>query len=387
MTEIIKVVTPKQKKEFLRFPSRLYKDNPYYVPPMYADELSDMDEKKNPAFSYCEAKYFLAVRDGETVGRIGAIFSRRANEKWGKTRMRFTSVDFIDDPEVSDALFAAVEAYAREKGCEEVHGPLGFTDLDREGMLVEGFKEKSLFYTYYNAPYYLDHMARLGYEKDVDWIELQIFWPEDERTYSILSRLAERAKKKHNLRVVKVKHRSEFGPYIRQAFALTNLAYAPLYGTVELDEKQIKRYADKFVPLIDPDFACLVVNEQGELVAFGATAPSLSAAFRKTDGKLFPFGFIPVLRALKKNDCIDFLLVAVHPELQGAGVTAIIINSVMEGCRRRGIRYGETGPQLEENAKVLEQWKMFPSRQHRRRRCFRKVLTESAENASSVENN
>lgn len=377
MIQITEVLTAKQKREFVNFPNRLYKDNPYYVPPMYADELSDMNEKKNPAFSYCEAKYFLALRDGETVGRIGAIFSRRSNEKWGKTRMRFTSVDFIDDPAVSDALFAAVESYAREKGCEEIHGPLGFTDLDREGMLVEGFKEKSLFFTYYNAPYYLEHMTRLGYEKDVDWLELQIFWPDDERTYSVLSRLSERAMKKHGLRVVKIKHRREFGPYIEKAFALTNLAYAPLYGTVELDEEQIKRYAAKFVPLIDPDFACLVVNDKDELVAFGATAPSLSAAFRKTDGKLFPFGFIPVLRALKKNDCIDFLLVAVHPDLQGAGVNAIIIDSIMQGCRRRGIRYGETGPQLEENAKMLEHWKFFPSRQHRRRRCFRKRLTET----------
>lgn len=375
MVEVVEVQTPKQKKEFLRFPSRLYQDNPFYVPPMYGDELSDMNDKKNPAFSYCDAKYFLALRDGETVGRIGAIFSRRANEKWGGKRMRFTSVDFIDDPEVSAALFDTVERYAREMDCTEVHGPLGFTDLDREGMLVDGFEEKSLFFTYYNAPYYKEHLARLGYEKDVDWVEMQIFWPEDERSYSILSRLAERAKKKHNLRVAKVKRRSEFKPYIRAAFELTNLAYAPLYGTVELDEAQIKRYADKFVPLVDPDFACLVVNEKDELVAFGATAPSLSRAFRKTDGKLFPFGFIPVLRALKKNDCIDFLLVAVHPDLQGMGVNAIIIDSIMQGCRRRGIRYGETGPQLEENAKMLEHWKFFPNRQHRRRRCFRKVLT------------
>ncbi|MBO7170267.1 MAG: hypothetical protein J6W28_03720 [Clostridia bacterium] len=385
MVQVVEVKTLKQKKEFLSFPSRLYRNNPYYVPPMYGDELADMNEKKNPAFSYADAKYFLALREGETVGRIGAIFSRRSNEKWGKTRMRFTSVDFIDDYEVSAALFDAVERYAREMDCAEVHGPLGFTDLDREGMLVEGFEEKSLFFTYYNAPYYKEHLSHLGYEKDVDWVELQIFWPEEERAYSVLSRLAERAKKKHNLRVVNIKRRSQFKPYIRAAFALTNTAYAPLYGTVELDEAQIKRYADKFVPLVDPDFACLVVNEKDELVAFGATAPSLSAAFRKNDGKLFPFGFIPVLRALKKNDCIDFLLVAVHPDLQGAGVNAIVIDSIMQGCRRRGIRYGETGPQLEENAKVLEQWKMFPSRQHRRRRCFRKSLVEQTHAAETAE--
>ena len=376
MVQVVEVKTRKQKKEFLRFPSRLYRDNPYYVPPMYGDELADMNEKKNPAFTYADAKYFLALRDGKTVGRIGAIFSRRANDKWGGKKMRFTSVDFIDDPDVSAALFGAVEAYALEMGCTEMHGPLGFTDLDREGMLVEGFEEKSLFFTYYNAPYYKEHLARLGYEKDVDWVEMQIFWPEDERSYSVLSRLSERAKRKHDLRVVNIKHRHQFGPYIRAAFALANEAYAPLYGTVDLDEAQIKRYADKFVPLVDPDFACLVVNEKNELVAFGATAPCLSAAFRKTDGKLFPFGFLPVLRALKKNDCIDFLLVAVRPDLQGMGVNAIILDHIMQGCRRRGIRYGETGPQLEENAKMLEHWKLFPHRQHRRRRCFRKALTE-----------
>ena len=227
MVQVVEVKTRKQKKEFLRFPSRLYRDNPYYVPPMYGDELADMNEKKNPAFTYADAKYFLALRDGKTVGRIGAIFSRRANDKWGGKKMRFTSVDFIDDDDVSAALFGAVEAYALEMGCTEMHGPLGFTDLDREGMLVEGFEEKSLFFTYYNAPYYKEHLARLGYEKDVDWVEMQIFWPEDERSYSVLSRLSERAKRKHNLRVVNIKHRHHFGPYIRAAFALANEAYAP----------------------------------------------------------------------------------------------------------------------------------------------------------------
>lgn len=371
------VKSARDRRLFVSFPNVLYRDNPYYVPPMYADELADMNPRKNPAFSYAEARYFLAFMGKRIVGRIGAIYSTRANERWGTHRMRFTQVDFVDDARVSKALFEAVEAFAREKGCLEVHGPLGFTDLDREGMLIEGFEEKSLFFTYYNAPYYKEHLERLGYGKDVDWIELNVSRTEENtKTAELLAKLSARALKRHALRIVKVRHNREFAPYIERAFALVNRAYAPLYGVVPLDEVQIRHYAKKFVPMIDPDLACLVEDSEGNLIAFGASVRSLSDAFRKTGGRLFPFGWIPTLKALKQGNEINLLLIAVDPAYQGTGVNAVIINHILENAWRVGVMCAETGPQLELNDKVIDQWKIFPSRQHKRRRCFIKQLAD-----------
>lgn len=375
MLTVKEVRTKKENKQFIFFPDELYRSSKNYVPAFKGDEFSDWDEKKNPAFSYCEAKRFLAYRDGKVVGRIGAILSHRANEKWGEKRMRFTAVDFVDDMEVSRALFAAVEAYAAEKGCDAVHGPLGFSDLDREGMLIDGFDEDGLFYTYYNAPYYKEHLEALGYGKSVDWVEILITRPkEDDRAFSFLSRLASRTMKKHELQIVKVKNNRAYKPYIEKAFELVNLAYGKLYGTVDLDEVQIRRYAAKFIPLIDPDFACVVLDKNGELIAFGATAPGLSDALRKTKGRLFPFGWIPTLRALKAGRSLNLLLIAVHPDWQGKGVNAVIIDHVFSNAWRRGTRFAETGPQLEDNADVISQWSIFPHRQHKRRRCFIKYI-------------
>lgn len=376
MVTVTEVLTKKDRKRFVTYPLSLYKNCPQFVPPLLGDDYADWDPKKNPAFSYCEAKSFLAWRDGKVVGRIGAILSHRANERWGTRRMRFSQVDFIDDDEVVDALFAAVEAWAKEKGCDQVHGPLGFTDLDREGMLAEGFDRQNLFITYYNYPYYIRQLERVGYRKDVDWLELQVFTPEKgSRSALLLERLSERALTKHELHIPVIHRQKEYAPYIEQAFSLVNIAYRDLYGVVELDEDQIKKYAAKFVPLIDPDFACIILDKNNEMVAFGASAPDPSLAFRSSGGKLFPFGWIPVLHALHHNEVLDMLLIAVRPDYQGAGLNAVILNHVMQSAFRRGIRYAETGPQLEMNAKVISQWNLFANEQHKRRRCFIKDLS------------
>jgi GNAT superfamily N-acetyltransferase len=376
MVTVKEVITKKENRLFLSFPDRLYRKSPYYVPGLRSDDSSDWNEKKNPAFCYCEVKRFLAYKDGRPAGRIGAILSRRANEKWGERRMRFTAVDFIDDIEVSSALFEAVEAFAKEKECVAVHGPLGFTDLDREGMLIEGFEEKGLFFTYYNAPYYKEHLERLGYEKDVDWVEMKLFRPAEKggREGAMLSRLSAHVAKKHALKVAPIRKKSDFKPYIEKAFSLVNVAYRELYGTVALDEAQIKRYASKFVPLIDPDFACIILNEAGEMVGFGASAPCLSDAFRRSGGRLFPFGWIPMLHTLRHPKTLDLLLIAVLPEWQGKGVNAMIINHILSNAWRRGVTAAETGPQLEENTKVTSQWSAFSPKQHKRRRCFVKKI-------------
>ncbi len=373
--EIVEVLTPAQRRVFVDVPNVMYKDEPNFVPAFYGDDLSDWDPKKNPAFEYCEARAFLAYRDGKVVGRIGAILSHRANEKFGKKRMRFSQVDFIDDPEVSAALFQTVENWAKEKGMNEMHGPLGFCDLDREGMLVEGYDRRGMFITYYNRPYYNEHLARLGYEKDTDWVEYLIPIPDHlDEIGQKFQRIAKEVLKRTGYHVVKVRNRSEYKPYIRKAFRLVNEAYAPLYGVVELGEAQIEKYADKFIPLINPDYCCLIVNDEDDLLAFGVCAPSMAEAMKKHRGRLFPLGWIDVLRSLKKNDTVDLLLIAVRPDLQGTALNAVVMDHLYESCIKNGIRHAETGPQLETNRKVLSQWKMFHLEPHKRRRCYHKIL-------------
>lgn len=374
MVEVREVRGRPELRAFVDYPNALYRDVPQYIPSMIGDDLSDWDPKRNPAFSYCEAKCWLAWRDGRIVGRIGAILSKRANEKWHTRRMRFTQVDFIDDPEVSAALFGAVERFARERGCDEVHGPLGFTDLDREGMLVEGFDRKSMFITYYNHPYYIDHLARLGYAKDVDWVEHLIDIPYDGQTVARMQKLADRVQRMTGTHIVEVKSRRDFRPLIEKVFRMVNTCYAGLYGTVELDERQVKRYAAKFIPLINPDLACFLLDGKGELAGFAVSAPSMADALKRSRGRLFPLGWMGVLKALRVNDTLDLFLIAVRPDLQNSGVNAIMLNHILKGCHRMGIQRAETGPMLENNHKIQSQWTLFHTEQHKRRRCFVKKL-------------
>lgn len=374
MVTIVEVTTKEQLKRFVDYPNQLYKDVPQFVPATYDDDMSDWDKKKNPAFAYCDARCWLAMRGEEIVGRIGAILSKKSNEKWNTRRLRFTQVDFIDDAEVVDALFATVENWARQLGCTEVHGPLGFTDLDREGMLVEGFDRRSCFFTYYNHPYYLEHLTRLGYEKDVDWIENLITIPTDPAVYDKWEKLSNYVLKRNKLHIFNAKSRLSYFPILKKFFELVNVAYAPLYGTVELSEEQISRYASKFAPLVNPNLTCFVFDENENLVALGVAAPSIAESLKKSRGRIFPFGWAGLLRSFVKNDTVDLLLIAVRPDLQSKGVNAIVMNKILQGCRKMGIVRAETGPTLELNAKVLAQWKTFDIEQHKRRRCFKKTI-------------
>ncbi len=373
MVEIREVINGRERKLFADFPNKFYRNVEQFVPGFLSDDISDWDPDKNPATEYCEFKAFLAYKDGKLVGRIGAILSHKSNEKWNYNRMRFSCVDFIDDYEVSKALFGAVEKYAREKGCDAVHGPLGFSDLDREGMLVEGFDYKSMFITYYNHPYYIDHLTRLGYVKDVDWIEYLIDVPSKENIARI-ARLSELVLKRFKLHKAEITSVKQYPQYIEKIFRLVNIAYADLYGTVDLTDEQIKRYAKKLAPLVNPKLMCVVEDEEGEVVAFGVTAPSVADALKKSNGRLFPFGFIGILKAFRKNDTIDLFLTAVHPKLRGRGINAVLISHVWDGCSDLGIVRAESGPQLEENSKILAQWNGFDKIQHKRRRCFVKDL-------------
>ena len=363
-----------QLKKFVEFPNKMYKDVPQFVPAFYADDMADWSDK-NPAYQYCEAKAFLAYRGEQIVGRIGAILSKKSNETWGNNRIRFTQVDFIDDREVSKALFDTIENWAKERGCTEVHGPLGFCDMDREGMLVEGFDKRNMFITYYNYPYYNEHITSLGYAKDVDWVEFKINVPkEGDEVYQKIHKIAQKVMEKGNYHKAQLDRKSQYKPYIKKVFELVNIAYAHLYGVVELVPDQIEKYAGKFIPLINPDYCCLVLDENEELAGFGVCAPSVAAALKKSEGKLFPTGWMGVLKALRKNTAVDLLLIAVRPELQNRGINAIIIDHIMQSCIKNGIEYAESGPQLELNSKVLSQWKEFNAELHKRRRCYVKQL-------------
>ena len=372
---IKEVKTKAERRTFVDFPNRLYRDNENFVPAFFGDDMADWDEKKNPAFEYCEARSWFAYKDDQVVGRIGAILSHASNKKWGTKRMRFSQVDFIDDREVSKALFDTVENWARERGMEEMHGPLGFCDLDREGMLIEGFDKRSMFITYYNEPYYIDHLTALGYEKDVDWVENLIPLGDNySETYKRLKKISDTMLRRTGFRKVDVSKRSDVKPYVRKAFDLINVAYAHLYGTVELNERQIDKYTNKFLPLIDPDFCCLLIDDNDDLMGFAVAAPSMAEAMKKSRGRLFPTGWIGVLRSLRKNDTLDLFLIAVRPELRGTGVNGILMEHIYKGCIKHGIQVAETGPMLETNTKVQHQWKMFGPAQHKRRRCFKKTL-------------
>ena len=376
--QIVEVNNKKQLRKFVSLPNKMYKNVPQFVPAFYGDDMSDWDKSKNPAFQYCEARAFLAYRDGKIVGRIAGILNRQANEKWHTNRMRFSQVDFIDDPEVSKALFDTVEKWAVEKGCTELQGPLGFCDMDREGMLVEGYDRRNMFITYYNLPYYNEHLSRMGFHKDTDWVEYKINVPsEQDEIYQKIRHLSEIVMKRGHFHKADFTKRSQYKPYIKDFFELVNVAYKELYGVVTLNQEQIDKYADKFIPLINPDYCCLVLDEEENLVGFGVCCPSVADAMKKSKGKLFPFGWVRVLRALHKNTAVDLLLIAVRPEMRSKGVNAVIIDHTMQSCIKNGIVYAETGPQLETNSKVLSQWREFDTEAHKRRRCYVKDLTLS----------
>lgn len=369
----LKVVTSaKDLKSFIRFPHSLYRGNPYYVPLLTLDEFNTLSPQKNPAFEYCEARYWLAYRDGEIVGRVGAILNRKHIEKWNQPYLRFGWLDFIDDHEVSAALMGAVEGWARECSLTAVHGPLGFTDMDREGMLIEGFDELGTMATNYNHPYYPQHLEGLGYLKDTDWVEYELSVPETPNEK--IARAAELVLKRYNLRLLPARSKRDLLPYADELFALLEDAYSHLYGTVPMTDKQVKAYTKMYFDFIQPDFVPVVLDEKGKMIAFGISMPSLSKALQKAKGEMFPLGWFHLLRAFGKNDRADLYLVAVADAWQGKGVNAILMNYISETFVRRGIRKVESNPELETNANVQSQWKFYDVRQHKRRRCFIKHI-------------
>jgi GNAT superfamily N-acetyltransferase len=373
---IKKVSGRKDLKTFIRFNYELYKGNPYSVPDLYDDMLNTFSPDKNAAFEFCEAEYFLAYKEGKVVGRVAAIINHRANDTWKKREVRFGWIDFIDDPEVSRALLLTVENWGRQKGMTSIVGPLGFTDMDAEGMLVEGFDQLSTMATIYNYPYYPEHMQRLGYQKDADWVEYKLFVPE--QMPEKYRRVSEIILKKFNLKIKKLKNRKEIreGNYGQRIFDLINESYAPLYGYSQMTQGQIDQYVKTYLNVLDLRMVTLVEDEAGELVAVGISMASLSEALQKAKGKLLPFGWFHLLKALfiKRPKVLDLLLVAVKPEYQSKGVNALLFYDLIPIYQQMGFEYGESNPELELNKKVQAQWDYLETEQHKRRRAFRKDL-------------
>lgn len=377
---IKKVSSPKELKTFIRFNYELYKNNPYSVPDLYDDMLNTFSPQKNAAFEFCEADYFLAYKEGKVVGRVAAIINHRANETWNKKEVRFGWIDFIDDMEVSQSLLAEVEKWGKERGMDAIVGPLGFTDMDAEGMLVEGFDQLGTMATIYNYPYYPVHMEKLGYEKEADWVEFKLMVPD--KLPEKFVRISEIILQKYNLKIKKLKRKEiKEGNYGQKIFDLINEAYAPLYGYSQMTQGQIDQYIKMYLPLIDLRMVSLVEDAQGELVAVGISMPSLSEALQKAKGKMLPFGWFHLLKALfiKKPKVLDLLLVGVKPEYQSKGVNALLFYDLVPTFKEMGFEYGESNPELELNKKVQAQWSAFESVQHKRRRAFKKSIREVPE--------
>ncbi len=370
---IVEVTNKKLMNAFLNFPYELYKGNPYNVPALRFDEANTLNPKKNPAFDHCEAKYWLAYQNNQVVGRIAGIYHKAYIEKWKNKYLRFGWIDFIEDIEVARALLTTVENWAKEKNLTAVHGPLGFTDLDYEGMLVDGFEERGTMATIYNFPYYPKMLDALGYAKDVDWVEYRVNVPA--KTSDKIHKIAELVKKRYQLHVVKFKKAKDLLPYSKQIFQLINETYSDLYGVVELTDKQIDYYTKMYFSMIKTEFIILIADKNNKLVGVGITMPSLSKALQKAKGSLFPFGFIHLLKALKKNNEADMLLVGIDKAYQGKGVNALVLQQTNEAFNRNGIVIAESNPELEVNTKVQSIWDDFDARQHKRRRCFIKQLS------------
>lgn len=369
--EIREVKNLHDLKTFIRFPANLYKNNPYYVPPMFADDMNTLRSDKNAAFAEAKARYFMAYKDGKLAGRVAAIVVSKEEKKFGKKLMRFGWLDFIEDPEVAKALMGAVEGWAKELGMVGVHGPLGFTDLDREGMLVEGFEDIATMATNYNYPYYPKYLESLGYAKEWDWLEYVMTLPD--KSPEKVEKAAELIIKRYNLHMFKGT-KKDLVKIAPQIFDVLEEAYRHLYGVVPLSQEQVQGYIDQYITFADPVFVPVVLDENDKVIAFGITFPSFSKALQKNRGRLFPFGFIPMLQSMKNNEMADLYLVGVRDEYLGKGINALLMKQIFDVFKSKGFKYIDSNLNLEDNNDVQLMWKYYENRQSKRHRCFIKPL-------------
>ena len=370
---IQEVVTRKDLKQFVHFPNALYKDNPYYVPTLESGDLDQLDPGKNHAFEFCEGTYWLARDEkGAIVGRIAGIINHQYNRKTGIDYARFGFLDFIDDDTVVDTLFDTMEAWARKKGMKVIDGPLGFLEFDASGVLVAGFDELPTAYGKYNFPYYERQLVRRGFRKETDWVEFSVTMPDDitER----FGRMAQLVATRYHLHQADISTKKKMVSYFPQCAQVLNETYRNIHGFSELSKGQIDDLLKQFVPNLNKDFVSVILDEHDAVVAFGISMPSLSKALQKCRGRLFPFGFLHVLHAIRHNDTLDLLLIGIKDEYQSKGVNAMIFDKIAPSIRKYGIRYLETTRELEENTSVQNMWNRFENRLHKRARCYIKEL-------------
>ena len=379
--EIRKVESRSDLRTFIEFHYDLYEGNEYDAPNLYTDEVNTRRKDKNAAFDFCEAEYFIAYKDGKVVGRVAAIINNRANEKWQRKAVRFGWIDFVDDIEVSKALFKAVEDYGRSMGMTEMIGPLGFTDMDPEGMLTAGFDQLGTQATIYNYPYYPEHMERLGgWEKDNDYVEYKLYVPD--QIPEKYAKVAQMIQKRYNLHIKKLKKDEIFGEngYGQKIFEVINATFGHLYGYSTLSQRQIDQYVKMYLPMIDLSLVSLIEDwntPDHKLIGVGITLPSLTRALQKCrKGRLFPFGWIHILRALKrhKTNVVDLLLVGILPEYRPKGANALLFYDLIPRYQKYGFEWGETHVEMETNEKVQGQWQYLERECHKRRRCYKKNI-------------
>jgi GNAT superfamily N-acetyltransferase len=374
MSVIIREVTSKKElKKFVWFGINLYKNCEFAAPPLLMDDLLNLSKGKNPALDFCDVAYFLAYKDKKIVGRIAAIINPVSNETWKQKHARFGWIDFIDDSEVSKALFDAAISWAREKGMTSIHGPLGFTDFDHEGTLIKGFDQLGTLAAIYNYPYYARHIEQNGFEKDNDWVEYLITIPEEfpEKYF----RIAEIVKQKYKLRPLQFKSRKEVVEnYAQKIFDLLNLSYSHLYGFTKLNEKQKNFYIKLYFSIFRIDTISIIADEKDDVIALGIAMPSFTKALQKAKGHIFPFGWYYMLRALSKNDMVDLYLMAVHPDYQNKGVNSIMFAELMPRFAKNGYKFAETNPELESNTRMSSQWSSFENVNHKVRRAYIKNI-------------
>ncbi len=369
---ILEVSSRKELKDFIAFPEKLYKDSQNWVNALWKDEYDTLLKDKNPAFEYCEAWYFVAKNGNETVGRVAAIVNHNANRDWNEKYMRFGWLDFVDDMEVSAALMGKVEELAVKMEMTAVNGPFGFTDMDREGMLVDGFENRGSFTTLYNFPYYRDHLERLGYLKDADWHQREYDVPGE--VPDKLRQYSQIIKKRYNVRMLEPVSRKTLRKYGIGLFEAYNKAFVPLYGFSPLTQRQIESYVDQFLPMINFDLIAIVINNEDKVVAFAITMPNISLALKKCRGKLFPFGFLHILKALKSYEFVDMLMIGVVPEYQLKGLNAVIFDHLNTNFIKLGVKKVVANPQLDNNTAVQNIFDYYEGKPFMTRRCFIKEL-------------
>ncbi len=369
---VIEVKSAKEMMAFITFPMELYKNNKNFVPPLIAEEKQIWNPRHNPALQYSEARLFLAYRDQKIVGRTAAIINFKEKEELGIDKVRFGWIDFIDDSEVSQLLIEKIKDFARKKNIPKIEGPMGFTNLDKSGVLTKGFDRLATMIGIYNAPYYAEHFEKAGLKKEKEWVEYELVFPE--QLPEKIIRFNDLILQKYQLKVLKFNSKKEILPYVEPMFKLLDETYRHLSSYTPITDEQIHTYRDKYFKFIDKDYIVAITDSQGKLISFAITMPSYSKALQKANGRLFPFGWWHLLQAGKRNDRANFYLIGIHPDYQKRGITSVIFKEIYEVFKQKGVKYLETNPELEENKAIQLLWQDYEPINHKRRRTYSLIL-------------